>query len=173
MANIPQRNDAMFTLSQSSHIVIAKKMMESPIHLAWGTLPTGFTGTWTDVATVPNPTDTRLIKEVGRRLVTIKKYVVADPNGEITTTQGNFTESRTPTRTIFIQINHDVTDASDQTIYQIGLFVDTKAKSGKDNKPWLSPDEIEDQGYMITLANIAPIIRNAATKEVRQLVLNF
>lgn len=173
MATTPQRNDAMFVLSQTSHIAIAKKIIESPLHLAWGTLPEGFTGVWTDVAPVPNPVDTRLIKEVGRRLVTVKKYVVPNPNGEITTTQGNFSESRTPTRTVFIQVNHDVTDASDQTIYQVGLFIDTVAKAGKSNQSWLLPTEVEDQGYLITLANVAPIVRNAATKEVRQLVLNF
>lgn len=166
------RDSIDFSIPLSGRVAIAKLVKESVLHLAWGAFPSGQTS-WSSEIPSPEVTDTKLMNEVGRRLVVIKKYVTPATNGEITTSTGSWSESTNPTRHVYLKVDHDLTDASDSTVVQIGLFTGTVVKPTSTNKTWLLPSELTSIGTLLACANIQPIVRNSATKESRQFVLTF
>lgn len=128
---------------------------------------------WTDTPPSANAAHTKLYSEVGRRRALIKKYVVPDVNGSYQTPNGTWSESDTPTRYVYIQVGFALEDASNQTIYQMGLFVGTTPVAGYENANYLLPNQVSSQGTLFSLSNVAAIYRNASTREIREMVVTF
>lgn len=129
---------------------------------------------WTDTPPAANPKHTKLYNEVGRRKAVTKRYVVPNANGDIDTGDGNrYSYSDTPTRWVYLQVAYALTDAADQTIYQLGVFVGTVPVAGQENNNYLLPNQVQDPGTLFSLSNISPIYRNAATREIREIVITF
>lgn len=128
---------------------------------------------WTDSPATVNLSHSRLVKEVGRRKVLYKKYVVADPNGIIETASGKWTESSTPTNYVYLRVNFEQTDAYDQLIYQRGLFVGTEPTAEYATVNYLIPSMISNPGTMLGLSNIPQLIRDPLTRETVEIVLKF
>jgi hypothetical protein len=115
-----------------------------------------------------------LIDEIGRRVVTTKAFVTPDPDGDITVPNGRFAASETATAHLYLEFRHDFDDASDQTIRELGVFVDTVTN------PALPPGQryfegaaVTGAGILLVLENIAPIMRTPATRETFVFVISF
>lgn len=128
---------------------------------------------WTNVPPAAKVSHTKLYNEVGRRRAITKKYVKPDPNGDIDTPKGRWSESSIPTRYVYIQVGYALTDASDQTLYQLGAFIGTVGSAGNENANYLLPNQIADAGTLFALSNVSPIYRNSSTREIRELVITF
>jgi hypothetical protein len=128
---------------------------------------------WTTTPPAANPAHTKLYNEVGRRRAITKKYVTPDVNGDIDTPNGRWSESLVPTRHIYLQVGYALTDAADQTLYQMGAFVGTTPASGFENSNYLLPGQIAESGTLFALSNVSPIYRNSSTREIRELVITF
>jgi hypothetical protein len=121
----------------------------------------------------PNVLHSRLYREVGRRKILTKKYVVPDPEGPYATTQSRWSESSIPTRHLYVYVAFDLDDASTSTLFQYGLFIDTVAISGYENANYLTPDLVDDPGTMLSIENTSPIFRNRSTREIHEIVMTF
>lgn len=137
---------------------------------------------WTTSPIAPSETLNKLYREVGRRRANIKKFVKRDPEGEIetviTNSQGElelikWSESLTPTNNLYFQVGFALTDASDKTIYQFGVFTDTVPAVGNENKNYLTPDQIQDVGKLLAVANVAPVYRDSTSREIREVIITF
>lgn len=137
---------------------------------------------WTTSPVAPPESLNLLYNEVGRRRANIKKFVKRDPNGEIVTavlnSQNelelvNWSESAEPTNNLYFQVGFALSDASDQTIYQFGVFTDTVPALGNENKNYLLPSEISDFGNLIAVANVAPVYRDSTSREIREVIITF
>ena len=172
---VSERQAALFTITDSGHIAIAKKMMESDLFLAWGTLPDNHPekASRDNSAPFPNRFEADLIQEVGRRKILQKTYLEQHNDGPIVTPIASYRQTTTPTRTLMLSVTNEVTDAPNAKIYQLGVYADTVAQPAAKGKNWLLPDEIMDKGYLVVMANILPIQRNNATVESRQFIINF
>lgn len=128
---------------------------------------------WDDNPPTPLTSQTGLYHEVGRRKASLVKYVVPDPEGPYSTTQGRWSESPEPTKYIYIYVGFDLTDASSSIIRQFGLYVGTKPSTGNENAQYLTPGQIADPGSLLSLQNVTPIYRNSSSREVHELVATF
>lgn len=107
--------------------------------------------------------ETALVAEVGRREAASVEFVVPDESGVISTPGGErWTISVTPTRYLYVQVLFDYLEAVGETIREVGVFVDTTRASGvPEGQLYLTPEEIEDQGYLLLLDRFAGITRSS------------
>lgn len=126
-------------------------------------------------SSIPNPSSAhrRLLKEVGRRKILIKKFVVQDPNGAYVTAAARWAESQVPTRHLYMYCGFDLSDAVTSTIYQMGVFINTVPKPEYVNVDYLTPEMILSPGFMIGLENITPINRNPSSREIHEFVMTY
>ncbi len=162
----------MAILTQSGRTAIAQSVKNQVIHLAWGQR---------DVASddfseiVPeDPTQTALIREVGRRVVDEVSYCVGDDEGELVTPTGRFSRSEVPTNNLYIETKYDFTDAAEYTIRELGLFVGTVTDPElSPGQKYFLPTDIIDPGILLLLEHSVPLIRSAATREQFCFVITF
>lgn len=161
----------MAILTTSGRVGIARSMKEQRVFLAWGTGDS----TW---GTVP-PTEgllesTQLVHEVGRRLCESVEFCVPDEQGTIITPTGRFTHSDVPTNNLHFEVLFDFDDAEGQEIREFGLFANTVLIDGlPEGQKYFLPNEIQDIGSLLVVERIAPIYRQAMTREQENFVVSF
>ena len=162
----------------NGHIALAISAYNTEYYLAWGEARSDTDiSNWRAENTPPSedPTVTDLLKEVGRRVVTEKAYVTEDKeNGTIETNDTKWARSSTPTNNLYLMFKFEAKDAPAAVLRQVGLFTGTQKKSTVPaTKYFIEPSEIENKGALFMYQNIAPIVRNTATREVFEYVITF
>ena len=163
----------MAILTQSGRTAIAQSVKNQVIHLAWGTgqSDNGFDNF---DALPEDPTQTALIREVGRRVVDEVLFCVGDDQGDLITPTGRFRYSDDPTNNLYIKTVFDFLDASEYTIRELGLFVGTVTNPDLPvGQRYFLPADIVDSGILLLLENSVPLIRTAATRESFKFVITF
>lgn len=160
----------MAILTDSGRSAVATAILAQPIHLAWGNGDIA----WDATPAPETPATSQLLAEVGRRKVTQALYCKPDPAGELVVTEGRFTVSNTPTKYLYLRFAFDFTDASDQTIRELAVFIGTIAKStvplGQD---YLLPSDIEDHGQLLVLEHIQKLVRSPQIRQQFEFVVQF
>ena len=125
--------------------------------------------------TPPEPiTSTKLLKEVGRRVIDEVLFCTGDENGELLTPSGRFRPSAVPTNNLYLKFTFDFTDAANQVIRELGVMVGTRVKEELPlGQRYFEPQDIEDQGILLVLEHTVPLIRTAATRETFSFVVTF
>ena len=97
-----------------------------------------------------------------------------DDNGEIITPTGRFTASAEPTNMLHINVAFDFTDGEGYTIREFGIFTGTVLNDGLPiGQEYLLPTDISDVGQLLALERVAPIFRQAMTREIENFVITF
>lgn len=160
-------------LQFQGRIAAAIAFKAKQMHIAWGTGD----GTWTSAPTV-NPMAAELVNEIGRRKITSVDYVIPDAEGDIYIPgAGYFSTTTTPTNRLYVLTRFDFSDASDQIIREIGLYVDTVTDSGLPlGQKYFTPDQVTDIGYVLQMHNLSGtdiIHRDPAVREKIELLVVF
>ncbi|MBR1734613.1 MAG: hypothetical protein IJ730_04095 [Alphaproteobacteria bacterium] len=151
---------AIVTISGRAGIV--RSLKNSSIFLAWGQGDESWTG---DEKFSEDPTQTKLIREVGRRIVDEVQFVVGDDQGAIVTQSGRWNISETPTNNLYISARYDAADGNGFKIREFGVFLNTVVKEGLPaGQRYFLPTDIEDPGELLMLENSVPIIRTGDTR---------
>lgn len=163
------------TLTTAGLSGLAKALKDRPLHMAWGT---GDPAWDTDPSTKPGLADaTALTAEVGRRLLRAARFAVPDPAGDITAPSGlnpdgtllytRYRVSDEPAPWLYVQAGFEHDEASDVTIREVALFMDTVTKPGlPPGQRYFTPGEVTDPGLMMVAQILdAPIIRSAAQQQ--------
>lgn len=160
----------MAIITVSGRAALAASIKQSKLHLAWGVGEESW-------GTEPPPDDiekTALVREVGRRLVDSVNFCVGDDDGEVAAPTGRFRITEEPSNNLLFTCRYDFEDGAGFTIREIGLFVNTTVKEGAPpGQRYFLPDEIEDQGILLAIENITPIIRVPSTRETFSFVITF
>ncbi len=142
----------MAVLTYSARTALAQYLLSRPIHLAigagskdWGTVPES-----------PDYEATSLISEIGRKKLTRAFFVNEDDDGEIDMPGGRrYTYSETPTRQVYLHFMFDYGEGIAESIREVGVFIDTEAKSGiPTNQTFLTPEQIAKSGTLILLEHL-------------------
>ncbi|MDR0772776.1 MAG: hypothetical protein LBE46_00320 [Wolbachia pipientis] len=123
----------------------------------------------------PEPiTSTKLLKEVGRRVVDEILFCVGDEDGELITPTGRFKLSNVPTNNLYLKVTFDFTDAANQVIRELGVMVGTRVKEElPPGQRYFEPQDIVDFGILLVLEYTVPLIRTFATRETFSFVVTF
>lgn len=134
-----------------------------------GTIPAGATVKVEVGYGRPDPSSAAitLLDEAGRRIANSVQHVVPDVAGVLQTADGNkWTVSPIPTRHLYMSVLYEFAEASDQTIREMGIFVDTMLAAGVPaGQPYLAPAEVADPGILLLTDRFAPIVRSPATRQ--------
>lgn len=106
------------------HIALAITLRDESFYLAWGTIPEG-DPVWANNPPAMDMATQALIKEVGRRKVTLASYCIEDPAGTIEANGKLWKLSQSPTRHLYLQFKFSSTDNPDNTVYQMALYTGT------------------------------------------------
>lgn len=161
----------MAILTRTGRAAIAKALKAIPSYLAWGIGD----GAWSSTIPPENPDATALIAEVGRRKATSVDYVMPDENGTIEIPgAGLFSVSATPTRQLVYTFKFDFAEASDQTIRELGIFVNVQTNPAlPPGQMYFTPDQVVQAGDLLQLEHRAPITRSPGSRETFQLLLTL
>ena len=162
----------------AGHIALAISAYQTEYYLAWGTARSDTDiSKWRAENTPPaeDPATTDLLLEVGRRIVTDKAYVKEDKeNGTVEANNTKWARSATPTNHFYLMFKFEAKDAPTAVLRQVGLFTGTQKKASVPaTKYFLLPEDLENKGALFMYQNIAPIVRNTATREVFEYVITF
>ncbi|MGY3806826.1 hypothetical protein ACWNG8_06815 [Aeromonas veronii] len=160
----------MGALANSGRAAVAVSIKAQPIHLAWRRGDVA----WDATPSPETPTTSDLVAEVGRRRVTQSLFCTPDPTGEIVVSEGRFTATIEPTNYLYLRFAFDFTDAQDETIRELGVFVGTEAKPttpvGQD---YLLPGDIEVSGTLLVYERIQKLVRGSQVRQQFEFVMQF
>lgn len=119
----------MAILVEAGRAAVATAIMNQSIHCAWG----AGDPSWDASRPTEPASATGLVKEIGRRTVTQKSYVVLDPNGSIVVPGNRFEFTTTPTKFLYLRFAYDFKDAAtdpnnpanNPVIRELGVFINT------------------------------------------------
>jgi hypothetical protein len=108
-----------------------------------------------------------LVNEIGRRVAATVEFVNPDDNGNLYTPGGQrWSISTEATRYLYVAVLFDFLEAQDETIREVGIFVDTVRKAGvPEGQLYLTPNEIEEPGYLLLLDRMAGVPRSPSKRE--------
>jgi len=108
-----------------------------------------------------------LVDEVGRRSAASVEFVVPDPDGAIYTPGGSrWTISIEATRYLYVSVLFDFLEAADETIREVGIFVDGTRKAGvPEGQLYLTPDQVDSPGYLMLLDRFAGKTRSPSERQ--------
>lgn len=160
----------MAILTNSGRIALAKLVMESPVHLAWGSGDPDWDGD-----PVPESiSDDALVNEVGRRKVSTLRYCEPDAGGSIIVPTGRYEESLEPTKHIYARFNYDFTDAPAATIREVAVFIGTQVSDGlPSGQMYFDLGEIEDPGTLLVIERITRFDRSPSVRQSFEFVMTF
>ena len=117
---------------------------------------------------------TRLVGELGRLEVTTSEFVRRDDAGEIVLPQGRFSITMEQTRFLYTEFVFGFGDAATATIRETGIFLGTELTGGlPPGQTYFEPSEVTDRGLLLSLENVAPIVRSAASRETFRSVVTL
>lgn len=119
----------MAILVEAGRAAVATAIMNQTIHCAWG----AGDPSWDASRPTEPASATALVKEIGRRVVTQKSYVVLDPNGSIVVPGNRFEFTTTPTKFLYMRFAFDFFDGAvdpanpgtNPSIRELGVFINT------------------------------------------------
>lgn len=169
------------SLTKTGRAAIARAIAERPLHLAWGSGDPA----WDDAdAELPSQVNaTALVNEVGRRVVSSVGFVLPDDEGNIVIPVGigadgdvqeaRYTSVPGPTPYIYIRVNYNFADASNVTIREFGLFMDTVVMPDlPPGQRYFVPAELESPGLLLAAQIVVPSIqRSPAVRQSIEFVL--
>lgn len=160
----------MAILTNSGRIAMAESIMARPLHLAWGSGDPNW-----DATPVPvQVTDSDLVDEVGRRLVSQVRYCEPDANGEIIVPTGRFREVPHPTRHLYMRFNFDFFDAPTATIREVAVFVGTKTDpSLPPGQAYFEPSQVKEPGTLLVIERTPKFERSASVRQSFEFVVTF
>lgn len=160
----------MAILTNSGRTAIAEAVAGHPIHLAWGTGDAA----WDSAPVAESIEASGLVQEVGRRVATFVGYCNPDENGDIIVPTGTYTTSQTPTNNLYLVFNFDFTDASDKTIREAAVFMNTVTQSGLPaGQKYFTPSQITSNGTMLALERFQKIVRSPTVRQSFEFVLTL
>ena len=159
----------MAILTNTGRSELVKAILEQPIFMAWGRAD----GAWTEPES--EAIDATALQDViGFRKATQVSYCKPDANGDIEVSSGKFTLTDQQTRHLFLQFRFDFRDALEETIREIGVFLNTQLKDDlPDGQVYFDADEVTDSGQMLLLENYRPLVRDEGVRESFDFVVTF
>ena len=142
----------MAILTYTARIALVEYLFARPIHLAIGK---GLEA-WDAKPAPPDYEATGLVHELGRKKLTRAFFVNEDDNGEIDMPGGmRYSYSENPTRQLFLHFMFNFGEGIQETIREVGVFINTKTKSGlPENQTYFTPDQITEKGRLIMLEHL-------------------
>jgi hypothetical protein len=157
-------------LTKSGRTAIASSIKNQQIHLAWGS---GVVA-WDTESEPEDVFATGLIHEIGRRRADEVLFVEGDDDGALVTPTGRFRAVDHPTNNLFMRFTFDFENASNETIRELGVFIDTVTNPELPGGQWyFELADIVDPGILLVLERTVPLIRTAATRESFSFVISF
>ncbi|EIP9220983.1 hypothetical protein LT875_002429 [Salmonella enterica] len=159
-------------LTESGREAVAAAINNQPIFLAWGTGDVS----WDASAPTEAVGTTALLAEVGRRKLTQSMFCSPKTDGEIIVSQGRFTASpnNAPTKYLYLRFAYDFTDATGQSIRELGVFVGTTLKSGlASGTDYVLPAQVDDPGRLLVLEYIDKLTRTSQIRQQFEFVIQF
>lgn len=175
---------SLATLTTSGRAGMAEALAAMPLHFAWGCGAPAW-----DTDPEQKHLKQSLVKavalnnELGRRAVTAIGYVTPDDDGEITIPVGRlpsgevetarYTACLTPTPFLYLRVNFDFADASDQIVREVAVFLNTRIKEGlPPGKKYFLPADLESPGRLLAIQRMDPAIaRSPAVRQTFDFVL--
>jgi hypothetical protein len=160
----------MGLITDTGRTAMAKAIKEQTLFLALGRGNTS----WGDgVPPLESIESVQLLDEIGRRSLTRCLYVVPDENGDIEVPVSaiqnvngwnveteRFSVSETPTRHLYVEFALDYTDAVDETIRELGLYVGSILKPGlPSGQTFFQPSDFSSGGILFEIEHKRPYIR--------------
>lgn len=168
------------TVTKVGLSAMAKAVAERTLHLAWGSGEPAWDDEPSQKPSLVNAT--ALTQELGRRIPRTVTYAEPDEAGDIIVPVGQNTDgtvrkeryrlSAEPTPYIYVNAVFEYEEASAAVIREVGLFMDTVAKSGLPaGQRYFTPAEIENPGLLLTAQNLdTPINRSSAVRQTVEFI---
>jgi len=175
---------SLATLTKSGRASIASAIAAQPLHFAWGSGEEAWDndpdGEHLKISLV---NAVALNNELGRRAITATGYVTPDQEGEIAIPVGRrptgevdvarYRAVLEPTPFLYLRVNFDYADASNQIIREVAVFMGTQTKEGlPPGQRYFTPADIEDAGRLLAIQRLDPVIpRSPAVRQTFEFVL--
>lgn len=160
----------MAILTNSGRAALAAAVVAKPIHMAWGSGDAAWDATPVAVTTAA----TALTNEVGRRTATLVKYCTPQVGGELVVPTGEFTESLSPTRYIYLRFNFDFVDAPVAAIREVAVFSDTVLVGGLPiGQRYFSLAEVSAPGILMVIERITKFDRSPSVRQSFEFVIEI
>lgn len=160
----------MAILTNSGRAALAAAIMAKPIHLAWGS----GNAAWDSAPEAVSTSVTALVNEIGRRTATQIKYCTPQAGGELVVPTGEFTESLTPTKYIYLRFNFDFVDAPNSAIREIAVFSDTQLVPDLPiGQRYFSPSEVQSAGILMVVERISKFDRLPSVRQSFEFVIEI
>jgi hypothetical protein len=177
---------SLATLTKTGRAAIAESIVTQPLHFAWGSGDPAWdedeSGQHLEVSLV---NAVALNNELGRRFITATGFVEPDPEGELvipvgrqpdgTVISARFTQVPDATPNLYLRVNFDYADASNQTVREVGIFTGTVVSGDlPPGKQYFTPEELENPGKMLIVQRLDPSIdRSPAVRQSFEFVLTI
>ncbi len=128
---------------------------------------------YTEATPPESPEATQLIHLMGLRSFDTVVFCTPHKQGALSTPQGNFAISEAATTTLYLSCRLDFSEAVGQTIQEVGVMVG--AQTAADLPPgqrYFTPDQIRAPGTLLVLEHLAPLKREATTRDAFSFVVN-
>lgn len=175
---------SLATLTTSGRAAMAAAIAARPLHFAWGIGAPAWDEDPDKIHLQVSLVDSvALINEIGRRLIAFVGYVVPDEEGSIaipigrqpdgTVIQARYAQAFEPTPHLYMRVNFDYGDASDQIIREVAIFMDTAVAPGlPPGQEYFVPADIVDPGRMLVVQRLDPVTeRSPAVRQSYEFVL--
>ena len=160
----------MAILTNSGRIAIAQSVVSRPLHCAWGS----GSASWDTTPVQETISETALVAEVGRRLVSQVKYVTPDAAGTIIVPTGTFSESVNPTKHVYMKFLFDYADAPTTTIREAAVFVGTTTNPALPaGQMYFNPAVIVSAGTLLVIQRFTKVIRSNSVRQQFEFVVTF
>jgi hypothetical protein len=74
--------------------------------------------------------------------------------------------SAVATRHLYVAVQFDFLEAADETIREVGIFVDSvRAEGVPEGQLYLTPEEVAEPGYLLLLDRFAGIARSPSARQ--------
>ena len=159
---------AIFTDSSGPAMGLALKL--SRVHIAWG----NGSPAWDSTPVSPPSDATALVAEVGRRAANTIIFVTPDAGGEIQVNDGNYSQSSSPTRYLYVLASFDNADGAGESIREAAVFVGTVIKNTVPvDQHYFEPADIQDGGVLLLLDRFTKDIRTVDFRVNIAFVISF
>ncbi len=150
---------------------IAKQIINSDLMLAWGTGDLNWRDE--DFSAQSQADANELVNEIGRRLLLIKSFAVADDNGEIQLPHGCFSATTTESDTVYLRCLFEYEDEPTAVIREYGVFANAKtANNLPAGQQYFTPAQVTEKGQMISYSRLrTPIYRTADTRQTVEIII--
>ena len=167
----------MGLITESGRAAMARAIKEQTMFLVLGRGESS----WDSDMPADDGKATELVSEIGRKALTRSIYVTPNVEGDIEvptsiTEDGNggygvttvkYSQSASPTRYIYVEFRLDFTDAVNQTIRELGLYVGSVLKDDlPSGQTWFTADNFDDEGLLFEIENRVPYIRTVNQRPV-------